>query len=67
MTQLDPIALLYAGIQVYKLYQDDARFDAEMAKLRAKNLDAAGILAELHAMRDAAAAEARANVDKMPD
>lgn len=65
MTSLDPLALVYAGLQVYKLYKDDARFDAEMAALRAKNLDTMGILTELHRMRDVAAQEATDAVNKM--
>jgi hypothetical protein len=65
MSSVDPLALVYAGLQVYKVYRDDKRFDAEMEKLRAKNLDPAGLLAELHAMRDQAAGEAHADVDGM--
>jgi hypothetical protein len=65
MSSVDPLALVYAGLQIYKVYRDDKRFDAEMEKLRAKNLDPAGLLAELHAMRDRAAAEAHAAVDGM--
>lgn len=62
---IDPLALVYAGLQVYKIYRDDARFDAEMAALKAKNLDAIGILDELHAMRTRAAAEAHAAIDAL--
>lgn len=62
---VDPLALVYAGIQVYKLYADDARFDAEMDALKAKNLDADGILDELHALRLKAAQDAHEAVDRM--
>lgn len=62
---VDPLALVYAGIQIWKLYKDDARFDAEMEALKAKNLDPAGILDELHAMRSRAATEAHAAVARM--
>lgn len=66
MVGVDPLALVYAGIQVFKLYRDETRWDAEMAALKAKGLDAAGILEELHRMRTVAAAEARAAVERMP-
>lgn len=62
---VDPLALVYAGLQIWKLYKDDSRFDAEMAALKAKNLDAMGLLDELHAMRSRAAAEAHAAVDRI--
>lgn len=65
MSAIDPLALVYAGLQVYKVIRDDKRFDAEMEALKAKGLDAAGLLDELHALRDRAAAEARAAVDRM--
>lgn len=62
---VDPLSLVYAGIQIWKLYKDDSRFDAEMAALKAKNLDAMGLLGELHEMRSRAAAEAHAAVDRI--
>lgn len=62
---VDPLALVYAGLQIWKLYKDDSRFDAEMAALKAKNLDPMGLLDELHAMRLRAAAEARAAVGRI--
>lgn len=65
MSGVDPLALVYAGIQIYKVFRDDARVDAELAALKAKGLDAAGILEELHLMVSRAASEARAAVDRM--
>lgn len=62
---IDPLALVYAGLQVYKVMRDDKRFDAEMEALKAKNLDAPALLEELRRMRDLAAAEARAAIDRM--
>jgi len=62
---VDPIALVYAGLQVWKLYKDDARFDAEMAVLKAKGLDDAGILNALHDMRVKASQEAHDKVRDM--
>lgn len=63
---VDPLSLVYAGIQVYKLFKDDARFDAELDALKAKNLDAAGLLDALHEMRVKAAQDAHAAVERMP-
>ena len=65
MTVVDPLALVYAGLQIYKIYKDDARFDAEMALLKAKGLSDIALLDELHALRSRAADEARAAVDRM--
>lgn len=62
---VDPLVLVYAGIEAYKAYSDNARFNADMEALKVKNLDAAGILEALHTMRSQAAAEARAAVEKM--
>jgi len=62
---VDPLTLVYAGIEAYKAYKDNARFDADMAALKAKNLDAAGILDALHAMRQQAATDAHKAVDGM--
>jgi len=65
MNGVDPLALIYAGIQVWKLYKDDQAFDAQILALKAKGLDAAGILEELHQTVSRAASEARAAVDRM--
>lgn len=62
---VDPLVLVYAGIEAYKAYNDNARFNADMEALKAKNLDAAGMLEALHQMRSQAAADAHKAVDGM--
>lgn len=64
---VDPLALVYAGIQLYKLYNDDRRFALELEDLRARNLDAAGVLRVLNDMRVKAAEEAHAAVERMAE
>jgi hypothetical protein len=64
---LDPLALVYAGLQVYKLYKDDARFEAEMAALKARvGNDPDAILAGLHELREQAAKDAHKAFEVMP-
>ena len=65
MSTIDPLAIVYAGIQVYKLYADDKRFDVEMAALAEKKLDADGVFDALRDMRVKAAQDAHAAVERM--
>lgn len=62
---VDPLVLVYASIEAYKAYNDNARFNTDMEALKAKNLDPVGILEELHKMRSQAAAGAHKAVDGM--